>query len=85
MYFVEFKASAAKALARLSEPIGSRLRAAIDTLAQDPFGPNPRARALRGSRFFRLRVGDWRVIYGLDRERLVVLVVKIGARGDVYD
>jgi mRNA interferase RelE/StbE len=39
---------------------------------------------LRGRPGFRLRMGGWRAIYRVDDDRLIVLVLDIGARGDVY-
>ena len=47
--------------------------------------PQPNATRLRGrGADFRLRVGDWRVIYSLDDESEVLLVAKIDQRGQVY-
>jgi mRNA interferase RelE/StbE len=34
---------------------------------------------------FRLRVGDWRVLYEIEDDKLIVLVVKVGHRSSVYD
>jgi mRNA interferase RelE/StbE len=51
-------------------------------------GDNPRppaATSLAGHpSYLRVRVGDWRVVYKIDRGRLVVLVLTIGHRGSVY-
>ena len=59
------------------------IRRAIEALAEEPF-PR-RAKKLRGlPDIWRLRVGDWRVVYAVEGERLVVLVLMIGGRGDVY-
>lgn len=62
-----------------------RLIGAIEQVALDPFGNNPQAKRLKGASLFRLRVGDWRIIYAVERDRLAVVVAKIGARGDVCD
>ena len=53
-------------------------------LARDPFGA-ANVRKLLGQPGYRLRVGDWRVIYDVDSGRLVVRVLKIGPRGGVYE
>ncbi len=60
------------------------LREAIEALAEDPF---PRAaKKLRGEPgLWRIRVGGWRVVYTVEAERVVVLVLMIGGRGDVYE
>jgi mRNA interferase RelE/StbE len=62
-----------------------RLRIALDRLELDP---RPTGSALlaggRGERRWRLRVGDYRVVYEIEDDRLLVLVVRVGHRGDVY-
>ena len=60
------------------------LRRAIEALAEDPF---PRAaKKLRGEPgLWRLPLGGWRVVYTVEAERVVVLVLLIGGRGDVYE
>lgn len=61
-----------------------RIREKIDSLAETP--KPPAAKALSGSskRYVRLRIGDYRIIYRIDRKNLTVLVVKVGHRRDVY-
>jgi len=68
----------------LSRDVGKRIRAAIEQkLAEHPieFG-KPLRYSLRGAR--RLRVGDWRVVYTIEAQD-VVLIVKIGHRKEVYE
>ena len=55
----------------------------IDALAADPPGANPNASALNGGGF-RLRVGDWRVLYALDTKAELLQVVDIVPRGRAY-
>jgi mRNA interferase RelE/StbE len=54
----------------------------ITTLAADPYAPNNNATRLQGRPGFRLRVGDWRVLYEVDESRLLVLDIK--PRGGAY-
>jgi mRNA interferase RelE/StbE len=54
----------------------------ITVLAADPYSPNNNATKLQGRAGYRLRVGDWRVLYELESQRLVVLDVK--PRGGAY-
>jgi mRNA interferase RelE/StbE len=54
----------------------------IVALVVDPYAPNNNARKLQGRTGYRLRVGDWRVLYDLDGQRLLVLDVK--PRGGAY-
>jgi len=68
---------------RLPRSIQKRVAQKIDSLAKDPF-PRRSAKleALGGLR--RIRVGDYRIIYQVRQEALVVLVVRIKHRGDAY-
>lgn len=60
------------------------IRRAVEALAEEPY---PRgAKKLRGHPdIWRIRIGGWRVVYAVEGERLVVLVLMIAARGDVYE
>jgi mRNA interferase RelE/StbE len=53
-------------------------------VAANPYAPNNNLVKLRGIEGYRLRVGDWRVIYELEDDRLVMLVVDVGSRGGIY-
>jgi mRNA interferase RelE/StbE len=61
-----------------------RAREALTLLAANPDKQGLDAKPLQGRDGFRLRIGDWRLIYEVDRGRLIILVVEIGPRGDVY-
>ncbi len=56
----------------------------IEALAADPFAPNNHVRKLTDHPGFRLRVGDWRVVYLLQEQALLIAVVRIAPRGEVY-
>lgn len=56
----------------------------IEEVAADLHAPNNNVARLQGRPEFRLRVHDWRVIYRVLDDRLVLLVIKIGNRGQVY-
>ncbi len=84
MWKVRYKKSVKKDLQKASPEIRQLLRRAIEEkLMQDPakFG-TPLRRSLRG--FLKLRVGDWRIIYAVERKQLIVYVIKIGHRREVY-
>ena len=82
-YNVRLSPAAAKSLAKLHPKIRQRLRTAADVLADNP--RPPAARQLVGSDgLFRVRVGDWRLIYRIEDAQLIVLVVRLGHRRDVY-
>ena len=82
MYAVELLPSAAKALAKLEPAVQRRLARRIDKLSQDPRAD---AVKLRGADdIWRARVGDYRILYRVADDRLLVLVIRIGHRRDVY-
>ncbi|MDE2926810.1 MAG: type II toxin-antitoxin system RelE/ParE family toxin [Acidobacteriota bacterium] len=82
IFSIRIKASAAKELNRVVKPDQRRIVAAIDRLAENPFLGNALKGDMRGLR--RLRVGDHRVIYEVRESILVVLVVRVAHRRDVY-
>lgn len=82
-YSIEIDRDALRSLAKLDKSVRRRIQVAIDHLAEDP---RPHGvRALTGSPgLLRLRVGDYRVIYQVRDNRLLVLIVDIGRQGDIY-
>lgn len=82
-YEIEFAARAAKQLTALDRTTQLRLAKAIDALKLDPRPDG--AKQLRATvGLWRIRVGAYRVVYAIEDDRLVVLVIKIGHRRDVY-
>ncbi len=81
-YRIELRPAAARALRKLDPDVQPRIRGAIALLGEDPRPPG--ARALRGRPGFRVRVGGYRIIYTVDHDVLVVVVVALGHRRDVY-
>ena len=83
VYRLKIKDQALKALQKISEPDQGRIRRRIDALADDPRAPG--TKKLQGADdLYRLRVGDYRVIYQIQDDVLLVLVVRVGHRKDVY-
>jgi mRNA interferase RelE/StbE len=84
-YSIEISTSAAKALGKLEKVDRLRIVGAIELLSVDPRPPG--AKMLRGGEHgrWRVRVGDYRVVYTIDRGRLVVLVLRVAHRREVYD
>lgn len=85
MYRLLFSKQAAKTLRRLPRNVSRWIRQKLDRLALDPDAPHLDVVRLQNRPGYRLRVGEWRVIYQWDDDQLIILVVKIGPRGDVYD
>ncbi|SFW39591.1 type II toxin-antitoxin system RelE/ParE family toxin [Nitrosovibrio sp. Nv17] len=84
MFRVEYTREAFKVLRSLPRNMAATIRGKIGQLASDPHRPNPHVRKLEGRPGFRLRVGDWRVIYEIDGDRLVIIVLAVGSRGGIY-
>jgi mRNA interferase RelE/StbE len=81
-YRIEVRPAAARQLRKLDPPTARRIQGAIALLADNP--RPPASRPLTGRPAWRVRVGDYRVIYTIEDDRLIVVVVTIGHRRDVY-
>ena len=84
MYKIIFAKGAQKALLRLPKNMAVLVRQKLEQLAVDPYAPNMNAMKLQNRSGYRLRIGDWRVIYEIQNDELVILVLKIAQRGEVY-
>ena len=82
-YYIDFAPAAEKAFLRLSRDIQRRLMPRIESLAEDPRPHN--VRSLQGEKeTYRLRVGDYRIVYRVNDETEYVYVTLIGHRSSVY-
>ena len=84
MHSIEYTREARKVLAKMSRDVRELVVSKIEGLARDPFGA-ANVKQLVGRPGYRLRVGDWRVIYDVESERLLVRVLKVGPRGEMYE
>jgi len=73
-----------KALRKMQRNRAQLIRQKLEQLAEDPFARNPNVTRLQGRPGYRLRVGNWRVIYEIENGRLIILVLRIAQRGGVY-
>lgn len=81
-YKIIYKRSAAKELRKLDKQAGRRVFEAIEALASDP---RPRGCVqMEGRPSFRIRVGDYRVVYEVLDKEMTVYVIRVGYRRDVY-
>jgi len=82
-YSVEFRPAVLKGLKRLPKKDLRRIKKRIDDLSENL--PDPATTKMKGNNsFHKIRSGDCRIIYEIHNDRLVILVVKIGHRKDVY-
>ena len=84
MHSIEYTREARKVLAKMPRDVRELVVSKIEGLARDPFGA-ANVKQLVGRPGYRLRVGDWRVIYDVESERLLVRVLKVGPRGEIYE
>ena len=82
-YQVELRPAAVRALKHIDHQDRDRIRGAIALLSEDPRPPG--AKTLQGRPGLRVRIGDYRIIYTVDDTILVVAVITLGHRRDVYD
>lgn len=84
-YTVEISTSAAKSLAKLQKTNRLRIAGAIELLSVDPRPPGAKMLRGGGNGRWRVRVGDYRIVYGIEDDRLLVLVLRVAHRREVYD
>ena len=84
MYSVTTTRTFDKALAKLPANWQKRIVRKIKEIADDPYAEHNNATKLQGREGYRLRIGDWRVIYELHDDRLELWALEVGARGGIY-
>ena len=83
VYSIEFRPSVLKSLKRLPKRDLVRIKKKIEELGRNL--PEPNTTKMKGNNsFYRVRTGDYRIIYEIHEDRLVVLIVKVGHRKDIY-
>jgi mRNA interferase RelE/StbE len=85
MWSVAYTDEAVRALARIDRTVARRIRAKVLEIARDPRATNNNVKKLTGVEGYRLRVGDWRVVYTLRQQVLTVVVVRVGHRSEAYE
>jgi mRNA interferase RelE/StbE len=80
---IEWKRSALKELQKLPRQTISKIVSAVGDLAEQPFPPGMR-KLVGTEHTYRLRVGDYRVIYDVFQSKLTVEIVRIRHRKDAY-
>ena len=84
MYKLKYRRQARNYLARLPLKIKSAIVNTLHELAANPDNPSLDIDDLKGRKGFRLRVGQYRVIYTRQDDQLILEIVKIRPRGDIY-
>ena len=81
-YEIEFKPGARKSLEKLPKKIQKRIQGVIQVLETNPLPPI--AEKLKGRDAYRIRVRDYRIIYSIENNKLLVVVVAVGHRREIY-
>ena len=81
-YSIEIKKSAAKEIASLPKSDIARIVEKIERLATDPRPDG--CKKLSGDEKYRIRVGRYRILYRIEESLLIIYIVKVGHRRDVY-
>ena len=81
-YRIEISRRAAKAVVSLDKPLRRKILAAIDALSGNPRPVG--CKKLSGQQAWRIRVGDYRIIYEIHDQVLLVILVDIGHRREIY-
>lgn len=84
MWNILFSKQADKVLRKVPKNVSQLIRSKLDQLAKNPHARNINATKLQGRSGYRLWVDDWRIIYEIQDAELIMLVLKIGSRGDIY-
>lgn len=82
-YRIEVKRTAHKVLSSIPLVHAKRIRLAIDGLALNPF-PQGHRKLVGSVSKYRTRIGDYRVIYQVENQELIIFVIRIGHRKDIY-
>ena len=81
MYSIEFSQTAEKQLYKLERKIQVRIVSALERIRVRPY---PHIKKLIGSPYFRLRVGGHRVILDIKEDRLIIFIIELGHRKNIY-
>jgi len=84
VYKLVFTKQAVKTLQRMPASIAKTIYQKMEIISQNPFESHSNVTKLQNREGYRLRVGDWRIIYEVQQEKIIVLVLKIGLRKEVY-
>jgi len=83
MYELKFSKQVVKVLRKLPKNVKQHIEQKLQQLAKNPFDM-AHVKALTNLNAYRLRVGDWRIIYTVEEACLEIWIIKLASRGEVY-
>lgn len=84
MHSVIYSKQATRTLSRMPRKLALSIQVKIMAVAASPYAKHNNVARLKGRDGYRLRVGDWRIIYEIADAQLVIHVVRIASRGNIY-
>ena len=82
MYELTYSPAALRQLQKLEHPLQNRIITALERLRLRPDGCD--IKKLVGTPGYRMRVGDYRIIFDMERGKLILLILQIGHRKNIY-
>ncbi len=82
-YKIEWKQSAKKELKKLDKQIIPRILQAVENLADNPYSSGSKKLIGSGS-IYRIRISDYRIIYNIQSSVLIIEIIKVGHRREIY-
>lgn len=82
-YKIEWKRAAIKELEKLPRPMISKIVSAVDHLSSNPY-PHGVRKLVSTENSYRIRIGDYRVLYNIVENKLIVEIIRVGHRKDIY-
>jgi mRNA interferase RelE/StbE len=82
MYSIIFNPRAENQLKKLDKPIQERILNVLDRLKIRPFSFD--IKKLQGTNYYRARVGEYRIILDIKQDKLIIIVIEIGHRKNIY-
>jgi mRNA interferase RelE/StbE len=80
-----YEKAATKSLKRIRPKVAQAIQTALEKIAANPFATHLNVKPMEGTKAgFRLRHGDWRIIYVVNRDKQIVTVVDVKPRGRAY-
>ena len=84
-YEVKFYKDALKSIRKLDPLTRNRILDHINILSENPRNPELDIKTMQGfENKFRLRVGSYRVVFSVFKDQLIIVIIRVGSRGDVY-
>ena len=83
-YSIIIKPAANKALLKLPKTIQTRILNSLQRLIDNP-RPSGSLKLQSSFELYRIRVGDYRIIYAIDEQQIQILIATVGHRKDIYD